>query len=136
MGSRRGSALLEFALVWPLLLLVVLGSVQFAVWFADQHAVHAAALAGARAGARAGQGPRAAQDAALAVLRTSLAGPAAEAWCPGGAAPAPPVWVCGRSGVGTVEVLIGGAAPPLVPLLPGALLTLAADATMAPEAFT
>jgi len=49
-GSRRGQALLEFALVVPLLILLVMGIMAFGQMFSHQLILNNAAREGARAG--------------------------------------------------------------------------------------
>jgi len=53
MRRANGSALLEFAIVWPVALLLVAGSVQLAVWGSEAYSARQAALAGARTGSAA-----------------------------------------------------------------------------------
>ena len=43
--SGRGTAILEFALAWPVALLLALGCVELAVWGAESYAARSAALA-------------------------------------------------------------------------------------------
>lgn len=67
--GQRGSAAVEVALLTPVLGLVVLGLVQFALWYhAEQVVVAAAQEAAARASAESGN-PRAAEERAHALLR-------------------------------------------------------------------
>ena len=47
--SRRGSEILETALVLPILLLVAFGTVEFGYWFYVEHNLQGAAREGARA---------------------------------------------------------------------------------------
>ena len=122
MRGSRGAAILEFALAWPLVLLVALGAVQLAVWSAEVESAHFAAAAGARVGSAVGADQATATQVALAALRPSLVGARAVAWCPGqGSPPGPGVLgVCTtRSSLGTT-VTIAGSVPALVPLVPGA----------------
>jgi hypothetical protein len=133
---RAGSALLEFAIAWPVALLLVLASVQLAVWGSQAYAVRQAALAGARAGSGAGGSAAIAQAVALASLRPSLVGVAGTPWCAGGGTPPPRLWVCAIFTSSRVEVRIGGSVPALVPLLPGARgLPVSADVSLAREIF-
>ncbi len=81
--GRRGAAILEFALAWPVTLLLALGCVELAVWGAESFAARSAALAGARAASVAGSSPRVAEVVTLRVLAPSLVGVQAAAWCPG-----------------------------------------------------
>jgi len=133
--SSRGSALLEFAIAWPVTLLLVMATVQLAVWGSEAYAVRQAALAGARAGSQAGGSPATAQAAAIAVLRPTLVGVSAVAWCPG-LASAPRLWVCARTFSNLVEVQVGGSVPSLLPLLPGGgWLPVAAKVSLPLETF-
>ena len=136
MRLQAGAALVEFALVWPIALLLVLATVETAVWSVEAYAARAASLAGARAGAVAGGTPSAAAEVARRTLSSSLVGVAAAIWCPGGQRSAPPVWVCAVD-LGTgVEVDIGGAAPALVPLVAGGGIPLQAHVILRKETFT
>jgi hypothetical protein len=136
-GGQRGTALAEFAVAWPVLLLAVLGAIELSVWSAEAFAARSAALSGARAGAVAGGGAAIAQAVALTALRPSLAGAPLTGWCPQPSRPPPPgVWVCGRDLGGAIEVLVGGAVPALVPLVPGRSgLPLAADVAVPKAVF-
>ena len=44
---QHAAALVEFALAWPIALLLVLSTVEAAVWAAEAYAAHAATVAGA-----------------------------------------------------------------------------------------
>jgi Flp pilus assembly protein TadG len=76
-NSQRGAAAIEFALVLPLLLTLVLGSIDWGWYFFIDQLVTNAAREGARAGSlvpprptsTAGQAERAAEDAGLAFLQ-------------------------------------------------------------------
>lgn len=136
MRSEAGAALVEFALVWPIALLIVLATVEAAVWSVEAYAARAASLAGARAGTVAGGSPLAAAEVARRTLSSSLVGVAAASWCPGGPRPAPPVWVCAVDLGSDVEVDIGGAAPALIPLVAGGGIPLQAHVILRKETFT
>ena len=136
MGGDRGSALLEFAIAWPVTLLLVVGSVQLAVWGSEAFAAKRAALAGARAGGAADGSADLARSTALASLRPALVGTTARAWCPDSGGAAPSVWVCVTGTAALVEVRVGGSVPALLPLLPrSGGLPLDADVVLAREAF-
>ena len=136
MRRAGGSALLEFAIVWPVAMLLVAGSVQLAVWSSEAYAARQAALAGARAGSAADGTVAVAEEKALNLLQPALVGTSAGPWCPGGRRPAPPVWVCSNVTATRSEVRIGGAVPALVPLLPGlGGLPLVGDVALARELF-
>jgi Flp pilus assembly protein TadG len=137
--ASRGAALVEFALVWPLLLLLVLGGIELALWSSESFAARAAAAAGARAGATVGASPAVAQAVALAALQRSLVGVRAAGWCATSDSatsdrPPPPVWVCATtSSAEGCRVRVGGSVPAL---LPGRYaLPLHADVTVPPEVF-
>ena len=117
--AQGATALVEFALAWPVALLIVLATVEAAVWAAEAYTVRAASLAGARAGSVAGGGAAVASRVALRALSAGLLGVAPPAWCPGGRSAPPPVWVCAIDLGDAVEVEVGGVAPALVPLAPG-----------------
>jgi TadE-like protein len=135
MRRQTGSALLEFAIAWPVTLLLVMGAVQLAVWGSEAYAVREAALAGARAGSGVGGGTAIAQTAALAVLRPSMVGVSAVAWCPGPPR-VPRLWVCVRYSASMTDVHVGGTVPALVPLLPWAGgLPVGADVALPGETF-
>ncbi len=114
----RGTAGVEFALAWPIVLLAVLGSVELGIWAAEVSAARSAALAGARAGSTAGASAATAQTVALSGLRPALVGARPDPWCPG-QGPPPQVWICVHQVPDAVEVTVGGWAPALVPLVPG-----------------
>ncbi|GAC1658120.1 MAG: hypothetical protein NVS9B1_17370 [Candidatus Dormibacteraceae bacterium] len=130
-----GSGLVEFAIAWPLALMLVLAAVQLSVWGAESSAAHQAALAGARVGQAAGAAPDGVARAALAVLNPALVGVRAVAACPSATGAAPPVWVCAVVSPTMVKVAIGGSVPSLVPLLAGGGLPIAADLALPREVF-
>lgn len=134
-GATAGTALVEFALAWPIALLLTLGCVEFSVWSAEAYDVRAAALAGARAGSVAGGDETVASRVALRVLEPSLVGTTAAVWCPGQAGTRPDVWVCARDAGQRFEVTIGGMAPAIVPLVAGTGLPLTAHAVVQKETF-
>ena len=73
-GGERGSASVEAALVLPLLLLALLGSVQFALVHHAGSVARAAAVEGARLAASEGASQEAGAARARAVLRSGLGG--------------------------------------------------------------
>ena len=135
MRREKGAAILEFALAWPVALLLVLGAVELAVWSTESFAARAAALAGARAASAAGS-PDVAAAVTLHALAPSLVGVRPVAWCPGHHAAPPPVWVCAVDLGPAVQVDVGGSVPALVPIAPGGGLPLHAHAVLQKEAFT
>lgn len=136
--TRRmgGAAILEFALAWPLALLLALGCVELAVWGAESFAARSAALAGARAASVAGASPRIAVLVTMRVLSPSLIGVQAGAWCPGQRGAPPAVWVCATDLGSAVEVDVGGLVPALVPVGMGQGLPLHAHVAIQKETFT
>ena len=135
-GSRRGAAILEFALAWPVALLLALGCVELAVWSVESFAARSAALAGARAAVVAGSTPQIAALVTIRALSPSLVGVQAGAWCPGQGGDAPPVWVCAMDLGPAIQIDVGGSVPSLVPVGFGNGLPLHAHIEMQKEAFT
>lgn len=132
----RGSALLEFAIAWPVSLLLVAGCIQLAVWGSESFAAREAALAGAHAGTVAGSGADAAATVTIAALGRSLVGVRARRWCPGSTDLAPEVWVCARLRNGSVQVVVAGTVPALLPLVPGGHgLPIRASVVLSQETF-
>ena len=127
---------MEFALAWPVALLLVLGAVETAVWGSETFAAQSAALAGARAGAVAGATPAIAAGVALRVLSPSLVGVTASSWCPQETRPVPPVWICARDLGSAIEVEVGGVVPALVPIVHEGGLPLRARVVVDKEVFT
>jgi len=134
--SERGTALMEFALAWPIVLLLVLGAAEMAVWESESTSAREAALAGARAGTVVGASVNDAVGVTLRVMSSSLVGASASAWCPGDTRPAPALWVCAIDLGGALEVDVGGSVPSIVPLVPGRGLPLHAHAVMDKERFS
>lgn len=134
-GLEQGTALVEFALAWPIVLLLVLGAVELAVWESEAAAARYAALAGARAGTAAGAGALVASAVTLRVISASLVGTTASQWCPTDARPAPAVWVCATDTGVAVQVDVGGSVPSLVPLVAGGRLPVRAHAQLRKESF-
>jgi TadE-like protein len=135
-GSMRGAAILEFALAWPVALLLALGCVELGVWSAESFAARSAALAGARAAAVAGSTPQIAAMVTIRALSPSLVGTIAGAWCPGQGGGIPPVWVCATDLGPAIEVDVGGSVPALVPVGLGNGLPVHAHVELQKEAFT
>ena len=71
-GGEAGESMVEFALVLPLLLLVLLGVVQFGLVHHAQNVATTAAQEGARLGAAEGGDPAVAEQRTLDVLRSGL----------------------------------------------------------------
>jgi hypothetical protein len=127
---------MEFALAWPIVLLLVLGAVEMAVWESESASAREAALAGARAGTVAGAGIDAAVGVTIRVMSSNLVGISASAWCPRDTRPAPALWVCATDLGSELEVDVGGSVPSLVPLVPGRGLPLRAHAVLDKESFS
>ncbi len=115
-GSKRGAALLEFALAWPVALLLALGCVELAVWGEESFAARSAALAGARAATAAGSSAQVATFVTMRVLAPSLVGARPTEWCPAEGGAAPSVWVCSADLGSAVQVEVGGSVPAVVPI--------------------
>ena len=126
---------MEFALAWPIVLILVLGAVQLTIWASETMTARAAALAGARAGSVAGGTAGTASEVAMRTLDGGLIGVVAEGWCPGSSSTAPTVWVCARESPAEISVEIGGTAPSLVPAMLGQGLPLRAEVTLQKEVF-
>jgi Flp pilus assembly protein TadG len=77
MKRERGSVALELAIVAPVLMLLVLGVLQFGLWYHAQNVVETAALEGARVAAAEDGTTGAAKTRAHEVLQAGL-GQAAE----------------------------------------------------------
>ena len=122
----RGSALVEFALVWPVLLLLAFGSLQLSIWASVVEVSRYAAGAGARAGSIAGGGAQVAEAAAFGVLHQVGLGVRVASGC--GAAPAGGVTVCATVVASLVTVRVEGEVPLLLPL-PGGGLPVAIQAS-------
>ncbi len=72
MSNERGTASLELAIVAPVLMLLVLGVLQFGLWYHAQNVVQAAALEGARVAAAEHGTAGAGKSRALEVVQEGL----------------------------------------------------------------
>jgi hypothetical protein len=135
-GGQRGTALMEFALAWPIVLLLVLGAVQVTVWESESAAAREAALAGARAGTVAGASVDAAARVTLRALSSSLVGASAFEWCPRDPIRAPALWVCATDLGAALEVDVGGSVPSLVPIVRGKGLPIRVHIVLDKERFS
>jgi hypothetical protein len=126
---------MEFALAWPVVLLLVLGAVQVTVWESEAAAARDAALAGARAGTVAGAGMKVAAQVTMRVISASLVGVRAIAWCPSDMGPPPVLWVCATDLGSALQIDIGGVVPMLVPVLPERGLPIRAHVVLDKEGF-
>lgn len=72
MKRERGSVALELAIVAPVLMLLVLGVLQFGLWYHAQNVVETAALEGARVAAAEDGTAGAGESRALEVLQVGL----------------------------------------------------------------
>jgi Flp pilus assembly protein TadG len=72
MKPERGSVAVELAIVAPALMLLVLGVLQFGLWYHAQNVVETAALEGARVAAAEDGSPGAGESRALEVVREGL----------------------------------------------------------------
>lgn len=135
MKRRRGAALVEFAVAWPVAVLLTAGGVQLTLWGAEVSAAHEAALAGARVGQAPGASAAQVKNAAQTVLRSWAGGVAPVAWCPGEEALQPQLWVCPGLTPALSEVRVGGDLTPLLALVPGGRLPFAVDVRLPREAY-
>jgi hypothetical protein len=71
---EEGSVALETAMVAPVLMLVVLGLLQFGLWYHARQVALGAAQEGARVLAAEGGSSEAAEERALSVLRSGIGG--------------------------------------------------------------
>ena len=132
----RGTALMEFALAWPIVLFLVLGAVQIAIWESEVTSAHDAALAGARAGTVAGAGVAVAARVAIRAMSASLVGVGVTGWCPRDTRPMPSgIWVCALDLGSLLQVDVGGSAPALVPVLAASSIPIRAHVVLAKEKF-
>jgi Flp pilus assembly protein TadG len=76
MSKERGTASLELAIVAPALMLLVLGVLQFGLWYHAQNVVQAAALEGARVAAAEEGTAGAGKSRALEIVQDGLGGAA------------------------------------------------------------
>ncbi len=115
----HGAALVEFALAWPVALLLVLGAVQVTLWASESFAARAAILAGARAASVGGSSPDVAAKVAVRILQPAIFGTSVHTSC--AQDQASDFRVCARDLGDAVEVDVDGAVPALVPLIAGGL---------------
>lgn len=74
--NERGNVSLELALVAPALMLLVLGVLQFGLWYHAEHVAHTAAIEAARVAAAENGSVGAAESRATDVLSAGLGGAA------------------------------------------------------------
>lgn len=129
----RGSTLVEFALAWPVALVLLLGAVQVALWAGESFAARAAALAGARAGTVAGGSADVAAKVAIRALRPTVLGAFVTASC--ASPPRSGLEVCARDRGDELEVDVAGVVPALVPLAPDGGLPVSARVVLQKETF-
>lgn len=131
----RGTALMEFALAWPVVLLLVLGAVQIAVWASETAAAREAALAGARAGTVAGASADLAAHVTVNAMSAALVGAGVAVWCSGEHTHQPVLWVCATDLGSALQVDVGGSVPTLVPIVPGGGIPIRAHVVLDKEGF-
>jgi Flp pilus assembly protein TadG len=118
--SERGAELIEFALVFPLMLLVMVGIIDFGLMFQRYHVVTNAAREGARLAALPGYGVADVQARVNQFLTASgLTAPAVTTVLPTQSIAVGAQWICVRpvtvqypysySAVGTLASYFGGA---------------------------
>ncbi len=127
---------MEFALAWPIVLLLVLGAVQLAIWASESAAARGAALAGARAGTVAGAGTAMAARVTLNSLMPSLVGAGAAVWCPADSGRQPVLWICATDLGSALRVDVDGSVPSLVPIVTGLGMPIHARVVLDKERFS
>ncbi len=127
---------MEFALAWPIVLLLVLGAVQLAVWASESAAARGAALAGARAGTVVGAGADMAAQVTLDSLAPALVGVGAAVWCPADTRRQPMLWICATDLGSALRVDVGGSVPSLVPIVPSEGMPIHASVVLDKERFS
>jgi Flp pilus assembly protein TadG len=115
-GRERGSAVVEFALLMPLALLVALAVAQLALFLYERNVVMGSLSEGARVAAAEGRTVADGERAAGALLRQSLGGRLAAG-----------VPVRGSVENGLVIMRAEGVLSPLLPVVPGLELSMAAS---------
>lgn len=121
--GERGSVALEFAILFPLVLVLTFGGVQVAFWFQARAMCQGAAQAGVRAGRVLDAPVGAGQDAASAYLAATAGDTVGDAKITESPTPT------------TVSVRCTGTALQVMPL-PGLPLNVAQSAAAAREQFT
>ena len=127
---------MEFALAWPIVLLLVLGAVQLAIWASESAAARGAALAGARAGTVAGAGADVAARVTLNSLTPALVGAGAAVWCPADSGRQPMLWICATDLGSALRVDVGGFVPSLVPIVSDRGMPIHARVVLDKETFS
>jgi hypothetical protein len=127
---------MEFALAWPIVLLLVLGAVQLAIWASESAAARGAALAGAHAGTVAGAGTDVAARVTLNSLTPALVGAGAAVWCPADAGRRPMVWICATDLGSALRVDVGGSVASLVPIVSDKGMPIRARVVLDKETFS
>jgi Flp pilus assembly protein TadG len=122
-AGEAGESMVEFALVLPLLLLVLLGVVQFGLVSHAQNVTSTAVQEGARIGAAEGGDTGAAEQRTLDVLRSGL-GDTGEGFA--ASASDSDEWI---------TVTANGGYPLIIPWLGGGTVTIDASAELRKEGF-
>lgn len=131
---QSGAALLEFAIAWPVVLLLVFGAVRLSLWAEESFAAREAALAGARAAAVSGGSTGTGDSVALNVLRPAIFGGEVVASCEP-AAVGDVLQVCTREVGAAIDVTVAGTVPALLPLPVRQGLPIRAHVLLAKEVF-
>ncbi|MEX2555571.1 MAG: TadE family protein [Actinomycetota bacterium] len=121
--SERGTAALELAIVAPALMLLVLGILQFGLWYHAEHVTKTAALEAARAAAAEDGRAGSAESRARDVLQAGLGSTAQNAT------------VDVTIGSETVRARVNASMRGLLPIPGLSRLSLSADATAYRERF-
>ena len=121
--SERGTAALELAIVAPALMLLVLGILQFGLWYHAEHVTRTAALEAARVAAAEDGRSGSAESRALDVLQSGLGSTAGN------------VVVDVTIGAETARAHVTASMRGLLPIPGLSTLNLSADATAYRERF-
>ena len=121
--ARRGQAMVEVAMVFPLLLIVAIGLVQFALYAHAENVVTGAVQDGARIAAEDGRSLPDGVATAQALLRAGLGGEASA------------ITLQGREDQNVVVLQAQGRLRTIIPWVADASLPLSAQATMSKERF-
>ncbi len=120
-GSERGAAAVEFALIAPLLIILVFGIISYGYMLSFRQGMSQGASEGARAGAVWAAAYQTTQDAARIAAATTQINNALTSYgvsCSSGAVCAVTIGACGTAKCVTVKVSYPYAAEPLTPSFP------------------
>lgn len=122
--ADRGSSTVEFAVLVPMIMMLILAGPQFGMWYVGRQVAQEAAHVGVREGSIEGAGSREAHDAAFAYAQDA-----------GGNTLRNLVVDTSKSDATEVTVVVSATVPLVMPML-GQKLTIHAEATRPRERFT